>query len=231
MATTEEAKTALAQQIVEGLVLLEEVFVKASKCKAYFGGDSIGYLDIDIGCFLGAEEIMADVKLLDKSKTPGLAERAARFYENEMVKNVMPRPEELLEFVERYRAHSELLQWFPLVRELRTVKGEEARALAERIVEGLVLLEETFVKCSKGKAYFGGDDIGYLDIALGCFLGWLGAVEKLANVKLLDETKTPRLAEWAARFSSNVAVKDVLVEPEKLVEHYKEFQARLKASS
>ncbi|KAK2990778.1 hypothetical protein RJ640_012679, partial [Escallonia rubra] len=45
-------------------------------------------------------------------------------------------------------------EWFPLVRELRTVKGEEARALAERIVEGLVLLEETFVKCSKGKAYF-----------------------------------------------------------------------------
>ncbi|ONI30655.1 hypothetical protein PRUPE_1G264800 [Prunus persica] len=58
---------------------------------------------------------------------------------------------------------------------------------------GPVLLEEAFEKTSKGKDFFSGDKIGYLDIAFGCFLGWLRVTEKMNGVKLLDETKTPGL--------------------------------------
>ncbi|XP_059658513.1 glutathione S-transferase U17-like [Cornus florida] len=44
IAQEEEAKA--AEQVVAGLVVLEEVFVKCSKENAFFGGDSFGYLDI-----------------------------------------------------------------------------------------------------------------------------------------------------------------------------------------
>ncbi|KAK3038593.1 hypothetical protein RJ639_027256 [Escallonia herrerae] len=98
-------------------------------------------------------------------------------------------------------------------------------------MEGFELLEEAFVKSSKGKGYFGGDSIGYLDIALGCFLGWLKVGEITADVKLLDEAKTPKLAEWAVRFALNDAVKDVLPETEKLVEIVKMFQAKPQAAA
>lgn len=42
---------------------------------------------------------------------------------------------------------------------------------------------------------------GYLDIVLGCFLGWVRLTEKvMVDVKLLSETKTPGLLGWAERF-------------------------------
>ncbi|XP_020094905.1 glutathione S-transferase U17-like [Ananas comosus] len=83
-------------------------------------------------------------------------------------------------------------------------------------------LESAFTKCSKGKAFFGGDTIGYLDMALGCFLSWFKAVEMMnTGVNILDEAKTPLLAEWANRFYSDDAVKEVMPEPDVLVEHVK----------
>ncbi|KAK3038596.1 hypothetical protein RJ639_027259 [Escallonia herrerae] len=122
-------------------------------------------------------------------------------------------------------------RWYPLLRELKSEQGEEAKAaVIKEIVEGLLLLEDAFMKSSKGKAYFGGDSIiGYLDIALGCFLGWLKVKEMTADVKLLDEAETPKLAEWAVRFALNDAVKDVLPQPEKLVDILKMLQAKPQA--
>ncbi|KAK3038609.1 hypothetical protein RJ639_027272 [Escallonia herrerae] len=124
------------------------------------------------------------------------------------------------------------MQLCPSIIKLRSPPGEEARAaLIEKVVGGLALLEAAFVKCSKGKAYFGGDRIRYLDIAFGCILGWLKVGEITVDVKLLDEAKIPGLAEWAVRFSSNDAVKDVLPGPERLMEAFKIFQARAKAAA
>ncbi|KAM7464564.1 hypothetical protein LguiA_032685 [Lonicera macranthoides] len=125
------------------------------------------------------------------------------------------------------------IKWFPLFGELRQVKGEEAKAaVVEKIVEGLVLLEEAFVKCSKGEVYFGGESIGYVDIILGSYLGWVKAGEIMASVKLLDETKTPGLVGWAERVLLNDAAKDVVPEPQVLIEVLNKFMmASAKASS
>ncbi|KAF7124504.1 hypothetical protein RHSIM_Rhsim12G0053800 [Rhododendron simsii] len=120
--------------------------------------------------------------------------------------------------------------WWPTLRGIWKAEGDEAKAAAlEQFMEGMMLLEDAFVKCGKGKDFFGGDTIGYLDIALGSFLGWLRAIEKMANIMLLDETKTPELFGWAERFGSNAAVKDVFPEIEKIVEHAKKIAARSKA--
>ncbi|XAR64965.1 Glutathione transferase [Bertholletia excelsa] len=123
-------------------------------------------------------------------------------------------------------------KFFPNVKELRTADGEEAKeAAVERIAEGMALLEDALAKCGKGKPFFGGDNIGYVDIAFGSHLGWLKAAEKLAGVTLFNKAKTPRLVAWADAFSSHEAVKDVIPETEKLVELAKMLKARAQSQS
>ncbi|XP_059316306.1 glutathione S-transferase U17-like [Lycium ferocissimum] len=119
-------------------------------------------------------------------------------------------------------------KWFPLVMELRNAQGKEAKeAVLDKIYEGDLLLEEAFIKISKGKSFFGGDSIGYLDIVLGSLLGWVKAQETMDEVKILDETKIPNLAKWDERFCSNEVVKDIIPQPEKLVEVYRKYKESL----
>lgn len=121
-------------------------------------------------------------------------------------------------------------KWFPSLSGIARAQGEEEKAVAvEQVIAGLQLLEEAYEKCSKGKSFFGGDSIGYLDIALGCFLGWLKATETMTGKKLLDPAKMPNLAGWAERFCAHDAVKGVMPETEKLVEFAKILQAKFKA--
>ncbi|KAI7994327.1 Glutathione S-transferase U18 [Camellia lanceoleosa] len=123
-------------------------------------------------------------------------------------------------------------QWYPSLKQIRMAKGEEEKlAAVEAVKEGLALLEDAFVKCSKGKSFFGGDSIGYLDIAFGCFLGWLKATEKLADLKLLDKTTTPHLVAWAERFCADGVVKDIMPKTEMLVEIAKILQAKARGSN
>lgn len=123
------------------------------------------------------------------------------------------------------------VQWFPLLTEVGKAKGQEAKkAAADQAQKGLMLLEDTFRKCSKGRDFFDGDRIGYLDIALGCFLGWLKVSETSDGVKLLDEMKMPGLARWAEKFCAHAAVKDVMPETDQLAEFAKVL-AKFKASA
>ena len=121
-------------------------------------------------------------------------------------------------------------KWFSALRDIGSANGAEAKKAAiEQLIEVLVLLEDAFVKCSKGKPFFGGSQIGFLDIAFGSYLGWLRVTEKMNEVKLLDEVKTPGLFKWAERFCADAAVKDVMPETDKLAEFAKVL-AKLRAS-
>nr|CAB3495448.1 unnamed protein product [Digitaria exilis] len=101
---------------------------------------------------------------------------------------------------------------------LRGVINGDRDEAAAHVYTALQHLEEAFVKCSQGKSYFGGEDIGFLDIVLGSHLGWLKAVEKIAGVKVLDESKFPELTAWADRFYAHHAVRDVMPETDRLVQ-------------
>jgi glutathione S-transferase len=68
-------------------------------------------------------------------------------------------------------------------------------------------LEQAVEECSKGKAFFGGDTVGLVDVVLGGYLGWLYATEAICGVKALEATWTPLLAAWAERFCSLDAAK------------------------
>ncbi|KAK3223144.1 hypothetical protein Dsin_010169 [Dipteronia sinensis] len=122
-------------------------------------------------------------------------------------------------------------KFFPSMKESNIGVGEEAKkAGLDQMVDVLALLEDAYVKCSKGKPFFGGNQIGYLDIALGCFLGWLRVSEKSLQMKLLDEAKTPGLVNWAESFCAHPAVKDVMPQTDQLIEVSK-FIAKLRAAS
>ncbi|GMH15336.1 hypothetical protein Nepgr_017177 [Nepenthes gracilis] len=125
--------------------------------------------------------------------------------------------------VERFWAAYLDEKWFPSWKGVGLVHGEEAQKKIAGLKEGLVLLEEAFPKCSKGKPFFGGDQIGFLDISFGCFLGWARVGEIIHKVSLLDTTNTPHLAGWADRFYAHPAVKGVLPEPQALYDFLKPF--------
>ena len=86
-------------------------------------------------------------------------------------------------------------------------------------------MEAAFLELSQGKSYFGGDGVGYLDIALVSHVGWVRAVEKIAGVALLDQAKVPNLAlaAWAGRLCAHAAVADAIPDADKFVEFSVKF--------
>ncbi|KAF3431379.1 hypothetical protein FNV43_RR26110 [Rhamnella rubrinervis] len=123
-------------------------------------------------------------------------------------------------------------KWYPATRVIDDAEGEEAKkAAVDQAVEILVLLEEAFKKCSRGKPFFGGDQIGYLDIVFGSFLGWLRARETIYDIKLLRQAKTPDLVKWAEKFLQHPAVIGAMPEQEKVTEFARVILARMKAAN
>lgn len=110
------------------------------------------------------------------------------------------------------------------------IDGDKAEA-AEQVAVALAQLEEAFTACSKGRRFFAGDDIGFLDIVLGSYVGWFRAAEQITARKLLDEMRTPRLAAWAARFCAHEAVRDVMPDAGRLVEFGEALRAALAANA
>ena len=80
-------------------------------------------------------------------------------------------------------------------------------------------LEGALRDCGKGKPFFGGDSVGYVDVALGGLLVWVRASEVLLGVKFLDAARTPLLAAWAERFASLDAAKVALPDYGRLIKY------------
>ena len=117
---------------------------------------------------------------------------------------------------------------------LRTLRGmidgDKATAV-EQVAATLAQLEEAFTVCSKGQRFFTGDDIGFLDIVLGSYVGWFQAAERITGQTVLDEMRMPRLVAWAARFCGHEAVRDVMPDAGRLVEFGEALRAALAANA
>lgn len=100
----------------------------------------------------------------------------------------------------------------------------------EEVGEGLLLLEDAFVSISKGKSFFGGETIGFMDICLGSFLVILKARERVNKETILDESKTPSLCKWADEFLSDDTVKNVVPEIDKVAKFIGEFEAKTQST-
>ncbi|XP_038978437.1 glutathione S-transferase U18-like [Phoenix dactylifera] len=105
------------------------------------------------------------------------------------------------------------------------LEGSKEQAI-EQIFTTVQLLEDVFTKCCRGKSFFGGETIGYIDIAFGSWLGWLKAVEKMVGIKFFDGEKLPLLVGWAERFCSNDAVVNIMPQVDMLIEFSKVLQKK-----
>ncbi|KAK9122209.1 hypothetical protein Syun_019826 [Stephania yunnanensis] len=130
--------------------------------------------------------------------------------------------------IERFWAAYVDDKFFPSLVGIAKAEGEEKKAEAiEQTKEMVVLLENAFKECSKGGEFFGGERIGFLDIALGSLVGWVRAVESMNGFQLSDKETTPGLARWAERFCTHEAVKEVMPGTEKLIEFGKMLLSKL----
>ncbi|KAF7033208.1 hypothetical protein CFC21_044328 [Triticum aestivum] len=86
--------------------------------------------------------------------------------------------------------------------------GEAQAAAARETKEKLALLE---AQLPEGKRFFGGDAIGFLDIAAGGALAhWMGVFEEMAGVRLLTEEAHPALCRWAREYRADETVRGCL---------------------
>ncbi|EER92030.1 hypothetical protein BDA96_01G340200 [Sorghum bicolor] len=109
-----QAEEERAEKVKETLAAIEKMEVAFAKCSgngnaAFFGGDSIGYVDIVLGSFLFWFEAVRRVdglEIIDASKTPLLAAWAERFGGSVEAKEVVPVPEADLavQYINKFRA-------------------------------------------------------------------------------------------------------------------------------
>ncbi|TKV95262.1 hypothetical protein SEVIR_9G351200v4 [Setaria viridis] len=104
------------------------------------------------------------------------------------------------------------------VKAFKAKTEEENLEGTEQLLVVVETLEGALRECSKGKPFFGGDSVGYLDVMLGGLLSWLHGTEALCGVEFFNASKTPLLSAWAERFGALEAPKVFLPDVGKLVE-------------
>ncbi|GJM97520.1 hypothetical protein PR202_ga14452 [Eleusine coracana subsp. coracana] len=99
--------------------------------------------------------------------------------------------------------------------------GEAQERFAREAKETLALLEAQLQ--GKKKRFFGGDAIGYVDVAASVLAYWLDVMEEVKNngVRLLEEEdEFPALRRWAKDYTSHEAVTPCLPDRVKLVAYF-----------
>ena len=97
-------------------------------------------------------------------------------------------------------------------------EGDAQRAQVEEAKQNLALLELQL----KGRRFFGGDTIGYVDIAACLLAPWLSVIEEVTGVAVVDESEYPALRRWSREYNSYEALKQCVPNRDQLVAFYTE---------
>ncbi|XP_034202253.1 glutathione transferase GST 23-like isoform X2 [Prunus dulcis] len=101
----------------------------------------------------------------------------------------------------------------PSIWESFTNEGKEQEEAIVEAKENLKYLEEE----QKGKKFFGGEKLGFADIALGWLAHYESVFEDVAGMKLLTEEEFPLLSAWKLTFADAPIIKDNWPSRDKLV--------------
>ncbi|KAK7282864.1 hypothetical protein RIF29_11954 [Crotalaria pallida] len=105
--------------------------------------------------------------------------------------------------------------------------GEEQQKAAEEARENLKTLESGL----EGKLYFGGEKIGFADVAIGWLGYWVPLMEEIVGIHLLDTKSMAKLKAWFDYFLEHPIIKECMPPRDKLMEHIKTFQRMASSSS
>ncbi|XP_030515102.1 probable glutathione S-transferase [Rhodamnia argentea] len=116
-----------------------------------------------------------------------------------------------------------------LWRSCRRVGMERENAFGEACA--LLSVLEAELK-DKQKRFFGGDTVGFVDIA-GNFIGyWIGVIQEVAGVRLLTPDKFPVLCKWSEDFQNSPIIRENLPPREQLFAFFKaRFERKRKTLS
>lgn len=91
-------------------------------------------------------------------------------------------------------------------------KGEDQEASKKDFMEALKTLQGQM----GDKPYFGGQELGFLDLVLISYSPWFYTFETFGNFKI--ETECPKIAEWMKRCAQRESVSKNLADPQKIYE-------------
>ncbi|KAL2339972.1 hypothetical protein Fmac_007912 [Flemingia macrophylla] len=94
--------------------------------------------------------------------------------------------------------------------------GEEQQKAGQEVRENLKILEGGI----EGK-HFGGEKIGFVDIAIGWLGYWIPIVEEIVGINLIDKELMPKLDAWFHDFLEHPVIKECIPPRDKLLNHNK----------
>ncbi|OEL25587.1 putative glutathione S-transferase GSTU6 [Dichanthelium oligosanthes] len=106
-ATSQDERTEKVNKTLAVVAQLELALAQCSNGKAFFAGDSVGFLDLVVGCNLfwfEALRRMFGVVFVEEGKTPLLAAWAERFGESGAARDVVPDADRAVEFAKKLMA-------------------------------------------------------------------------------------------------------------------------------
>ncbi|XP_072975571.1 glutathione transferase GST 23-like [Typha angustifolia] len=92
-------------------------------------------------------------------------------------------------------------------------QGKEQEEAHTAATENLMVLEQEL----KGKKFFSGERIGFVDISLGWMAHSIPIQEEITKLKMITEEKFPLLSAWMEAFISSPLVRDYLPPRDKLL--------------
>jgi len=111
-AKTEEEKAEALKQTFAAVETLEAAFKECSNGKPFFGGDTVGYLDIVLGTLIPwahVGEARFGIKLFDGTRSPLLEAWVERFAMMDAAKAVLPEVDKLIEYSKAKQARAAAL--------------------------------------------------------------------------------------------------------------------------
>ena len=98
---------------------------------------------------------------------------------------------------------------------------EDQDEAKEELMQGLKTVEGEL----GDKLYFGGESIGYVDVALAPFISWFYTYETCGNFSI--ESGCPKLIAWAKRCKENESVSKALPDPLKIYDYMLQLKKKL----
>ncbi|XP_058218597.1 probable glutathione S-transferase [Rhododendron vialii] len=106
-------------------------------------------------------------------------------------------------------------------RKVWTTKGEEQEVAKKEYIDILKVLEGAL----GDKPYFGGEEFGFVDVALIPFYSWFYAYETCGNFSI--EAECPKLVAWAKRCMERESVSKSLPDPHRVYDFVLQLKKKL----